>query len=279
MKLCPKCGNEKSKSDFPRDARNEDGLRRYCKSCAYEMTIKWNRSKEGVITRLWHKHNQRSKQRGMPPPDYDREWLRDYIMNHPDFDDIYNGYVASGYDVMMSPSIDRLNDYIGYTKDNIRLVTFAENMDHAWEAGRNREHENTGWAKGACGDHRPVVQFTMSGVYLNEFISVSEACRQTGSKDSKVSHACSGKRKSHNGFQWMYKEDYLIGKRPKDLSSRKNNGAKKRVEKLADDMSVIATYESCVIAGQDNGVTGGAVQAAATKGTRCCGHKWRYVSE
>ena len=77
----------------------------------------------------------------------------------------------------------------------------------------------------------------------------------------------------------MYREDYLIGKRPTDISSRRNNGTKKRVEKLSDDMSVIASYDSCVIAGQENKVTGGAVQAAATKGTRCCGHKWRYASE
>jgi hypothetical protein len=77
----------------------------------------------------------------------------------------------------------------------------------------------------------------------------------------------------------MYKEDYLIGKVVPDISARKCGGIKKRVEKLADDMSVITTYESCVIAGQENGVTGGAVQAAATKGTRCCGHKWRYASE
>ena len=279
MKNCPKCGEDKSENEFPVDRRNDDRLRRYCKACAYEMTINWNRSKSGVITRLWHKHNHRSKQRKMPPPDYDRNWLESFIMNHPDFERIYSGYVESGYDVMMSPSIDRINDDGGYTKENIRLVTFKENMEHAWQAGRNKEHENSGWSKGACGDHRPVIQFTMSGAYLREFISVSEACRETKSHDSKVSHACSGKRKSHNGFQWMYREDYLLGKRPPDLSTRRNNGTKKRVEKLDDDMNVLFSYESCVVAASENGVTGGAIQAAASKGTRCCGYKWRYASE
>lgn len=53
-----------------------------------------------------------------------------------------------------------------------------------------------------------VIQLTLDGDYITEYPSVSEAFRQTNITTSHISACCKGKRKSANGYRWMYKEDY-----------------------------------------------------------------------
>ena len=210
MKNCSKCKTKKPVSEFQKQKSATSGYRSSCKECSYSATIEWNRSPKGIVTRLWHKHNSRSKQRGHTEPEYTREWLADYVLNHKDFDSLYLKYVESGYDKYLIPSVDRLDDNIGYTKDNIRLVSFMENMEHCYSAARKKEHDNKGWDNGALTPHRAVVQLTLSGDYVNAFISVSEAARSVvGASNSKIPMACSGKRKTHAGYRWAYLEDYV----------------------------------------------------------------------
>jgi len=207
-KHCPKCDTEKDQSDFSKDKSRSDGIRQYCKSCAYDMSIAWNRSPKGVAVRLWHKHKARSIDRGHDQPDYDRDWLINYVLNHPDYSKLYKKYVASGFDKYECPSIDRIDDNVGYRKDNIRLVSFRDNMDHCYLAARKAEHFNRGWEMGCMRPHHAVVQLTKGGELVGRYISVNEACRQTGANNSKIPAVCSGKRKSHMGYIWMYEEDY-----------------------------------------------------------------------
>lgn len=204
MKKCTSCLSEKPLSEYQKDASSKSGLRTKCKSCSYKATIEWNRSKNGVACRLWHKHNARSKSRGHDKPNYTREWLYDFVLNNINFESIYQAWVSSGYAKDLAPSIDRINDRIGYTKDNIKLVTFSENMTHAWESAKNADFDNDGWALGPMGSHKAVCQYSLDGVLLATYISVSEACRATESSDSKVSSVCKGGRVTHNGFQWRY---------------------------------------------------------------------------
>lgn len=207
MKTCSKCKELKPFSDYVKDKATNDGHRSSCKTCSYAMTIEWNRSRKGVVCRLWHKHNARSATRGHSKPSYTREWLYDFVLNHPNFESLYAEWVASGYEKMLSPSIDRIDDRIGYTKENIRLVTFGENMEHAWDASRKIELDNKGWQSGLMGGHRAVKQYDLYGNFIAEFISINEACRSTGSSDSKVTAACKGNRITHNKFQWRYSDD------------------------------------------------------------------------
>jgi hypothetical protein len=116
--------------------------------------------------------------------------------------------VESGFDKYKAPSIDRIDDNIGYKKDNIRLVSFQENMDHCYDAARKAEHTNSGWEKGCMRPHHAVVQLTTDGDFIQSFISVNEAARKTGCDNSKIPAVCMGKRITHGGYKWMYLEDY-----------------------------------------------------------------------
>lgn len=254
MKQCSKCKQEKPFSDFPRDSRYEDGLKTSCKSCAYEASRNWNRSRKGVAVRLWHKHVARSASRGHSAPGYTRDWLINYVLSHPDYERLYQEYEASGWDKYKCPSIDRLDDREGYTKSNIRLVSFQENMDHCYEAGRKAEHDNGGWEKGCMRPHHAVVQLTMSGEYVAEYISVNSATREVpGTDNSKIPMCCQGKRKSHAGYQWMYLEDYLgNGKKAKKVEYKSHGQARPVIQK---DLcgNEVARYESASQAARATG--------------------------
>ena len=51
-----------------------------------------------------------------------------------------------------------------------------------------------------------VVQYTLDGVFVEEYPSVSEAKRQLGYSQGNISECCLGKRKTAYGYKWKYKE-------------------------------------------------------------------------
>lgn len=56
-----------------------------------------------------------------------REDYYEWGLNHPDFKRLFAAYEASGYDRMLAPSPDRIDSSKGYTLDNMRWLTHADN--------------------------------------------------------------------------------------------------------------------------------------------------------
>lgn len=52
---------------------------------------------------------------------------------------------------------------------------------------------------------KPVLQFTKTGEFVREWSSTMEVGRN-GFTQQQVSNCCNGKRKSHKGYIWKYKE-------------------------------------------------------------------------
>ena len=80
--------------------------------------------------------------------------------------------------------------------DNLEWTTPSENTQHAVDTGLflpTRE--------------KPVIQYNLNGEKLNEFKSTMEAGRLTNSIPEKIVLCCQLKRKTHNNYQWRYKED------------------------------------------------------------------------
>lgn len=55
---------------------------------------------------------------------------------------------------------------------------------------------------------KPVVRLTLNGVYIDEFVSASEAYRKLSILHPNISSVCRGKVQTAGGFKWMFKEDY-----------------------------------------------------------------------
>lgn len=61
--------------------------------------------------------------------------------------------------------------------------------------------------KGIATRVRKVVQLTLSGEFIREWDSMSNAARALGLDASRISACCMGKRNKHGNFKWRYKDE------------------------------------------------------------------------
>lgn len=62
-----------------------------------------------------------------------------WALDHPDFKQLYAEYLASGRELRLAPSIDRIDSQRGYTLDNMRWLTQSENSRLGATERRARE--------------------------------------------------------------------------------------------------------------------------------------------
>ncbi len=92
------------------------------------------------------------------------------------------------------PFVDHINRIRTDNRlENLRYVDISENQ-------RNREDYN-------LGKRKSVLQFSLSGNLIAEYISVQEAGRQSGCLAQNISKVCKGERKTTGGYRWRYKNE------------------------------------------------------------------------
>ena len=164
------------------------------KSSSYNYRL----SKKGLTNRIYSNQVTSSKTRGFMPPEYTLIELREWVFSNALFDKLYTDYVNSDYCSDLVPSVDRKNDYIHYTLQNIQLMTWKEN-----EAKGNRDRKNGKNNK----QNKAVLQYRKNGELIEEYHSIHEAERRTGVDRRLISGVCLGKHKSSYGFVWKFKKD------------------------------------------------------------------------
>lgn len=158
------------------------------------------RSKKGVITSIYRKQRETSRKRGMPPPSYSKKDFESWVKNHPSFDKLFKNWVSRGFETLVKPSVDRLDCTKGYTLSNIRLVTWEENMKAFHRDMRK------GIKSPLSNSPRAVTQFSLSGVKIRDYISLSEAAEVNNISVTSISDCCRGVRGKSCGFKWEYKD-------------------------------------------------------------------------
>jgi hypothetical protein len=118
------------------------------------------------------------------------------IIVDPDWDTFAGFWKDMGDAYVEGLTIDREDSSKNYCKENCRWVTLSQNS-----------RETT--------KRRPVLQFRVAKkpitqyVFIQEFESAGQAAEVLGLTAAHITVVCRGKRKTHGGFAWRYKEENI----------------------------------------------------------------------
>lgn len=153
------------------------------------------RSKGGKISHIYQAQKARSRENGWESPSYSREELIEWVMKQPLYHELFKEWEDSNYDKNLAPSLDRKNDYLPYSLDNIQLMSWNDNNRKGavfQKLGINQKQ-----SKG-------VIRLDMDGNYIDEFHSIIEAERKTGISNGTISRACRKENNTAGGYKWKY---------------------------------------------------------------------------
>lgn len=202
MKKCFKCDTEKSLDEFYKHKGMADGRLNKCKDCT-RADVKTNSdrvgnsydiTRKGVMRVMYQsqKNSQKVRWHGKVP--YTKSEFVDWCISNG-FDCIYDDWVKSGHEKGLKPSVDRLDDFKGYSLDNIRLVTWGENRAHQASDIRN----GTGTGGKRC---KAVLKMNEEMEVICEYVSFNAAKRDVG---YHMEYAIKNGTKCKQGFYWKYK--------------------------------------------------------------------------
>lgn len=196
-KTCGDCGLEKPLSEFYYiKSRSKHSSR--CKSCQIIRVDEYHKTKRGLALLIYNRQVSHSKARCHPAPSYTKGWFLKWIFGQSIFHSLYAEWVSSGHNSILKPSVDRIDNHVPYTEENIRVVTWDENQLKA----------HADMKEGRVGTRcRSVVQTTLDGKQVGEYISMAEASRETGVQRSNISHTIAGRLPHAGGYKWKHKED------------------------------------------------------------------------
>ena len=87
-------------------------------------------------------------------------------------------------------------------KDENKLNNNVNNLE--WCSAKYNSNYGTAIERRSKKRSKPILQFTLDGVFIKEWDSIAE-CGRNGFQTSAVIMCCKGKRKTHKGFIFKYK--------------------------------------------------------------------------
>jgi hypothetical protein len=191
---CKGCGAVKEVAEYYDYNKVKYGK---CKECVRNGVkrnpAEYDKTEKGVIRVIYKTQKRNRKVRGLPPPDYTKTELRQWLYEN-NFKALYDKWVTSGYTKDCKPSVDRVDTFKGYTLDNIRLVTWYDN--------RTFQKEDILNAKGTSGARCKSIRcYDRNNNFVAEYISLSAAKRAIGY--SPFNSVKSG-NKDKRGYYWQY---------------------------------------------------------------------------
>jgi hypothetical protein len=189
-----KCKIEKDESYFWKLHRTRDGLNTWCKECLNKidteekMMRSFKRKRwDSILNRVVNGRND-----GRNGRSYFENGIKIEISR-----DEFNEWCDENKDIIVRifkngdlPSVDRIDSDLGYTKNNMRVITFVENaLD--------------GLVKARLKKMRKVVGVNKETGDVVEFDNLRDG-NSFGFNHSHIAACARGKRLSHKGYEWCY---------------------------------------------------------------------------
>ena len=175
--------------------------RRVCKECIKERVRNnyirvgktYDNSYKGVIRVLYKtmKRHQKLRPHEEDKLPFTKQEFKIWLEGN-NYKSRYEVWVGSGYDSKLKPSVDRLNDFEGYSFDNMRLVTWEDNRTHQKEDILS----GTGTSGKRCCN---IGKYSKDGKLLKTYISYQEVRREEG---YCVHYPLKNSSLCKNGFIW-----------------------------------------------------------------------------
>ena len=168
---------------------------------AREIEKKYRFSFKGLTNSIYSNQIGSSKKRQHPRPTYTLDELREWIKLQLNFRELFKEWKNSGYKRNSTPSIDRLNDGLGYSFDNIRLVTWLENHS-------KNVTERVKFGKNSPQSRAVIRTDIQNGIEI-EYHSIGAAARALGKSNlagNSIGNCLRGLSKTSYGFNWKYKQ-------------------------------------------------------------------------
>ena len=125
------------------------------------------------------------------------------------------------------------------------------------------------------GNGKPVVQLTLDGEFISEYISANEASNATGARAHVIRRVCQHGSQSAGGYLWVYKDEYDADKEYKYC-----NNSRKEVVQLNLDGNIIAQYGSMLEASKITDIPNSNINMCCRgKAKSAGGFRWMYKKD
>ena len=192
MKKCNNCEKIKPLKNFSRHPTTIDRLQIICKECDKN---RW-KTKEGLVCKIYISQKINSKNRNHSVPKYTKEEFLEWCLNNKVYIKLYNQWKVNKYLKELTPSIDRKDDYKGYSFDNIRVCTWGENHLKAANSRKTGTNNKVNTKVDQISKETKKV--------IKTFSSIRIAARELNLNNANISKCCKGKLKTCGGYIWKY---------------------------------------------------------------------------
>ena len=194
MKACKECKEEKDLSLFyPTQGECKECTKKRVKENSKRVGTGYDFSEKGVIRVIYKTQKRHNILRGHGEMTYTKAELKAWLYENG-FKAVYDEWASYGHKKENKPSIDRIDDFKGYSFDNIRLVTWAHNHEH--------QVSDILLGAGTSGIRcKKLGKYKPCGDLISVYVSYSSAVRDVGYslfRQVKKGISC------RNGFNWKY---------------------------------------------------------------------------
>ena len=108
----------------------------------------------------------------------------------------FNGQIPEGYEINHLDEVKSNNRL-----ENLNLVTHKENINFGTRTEKCSKKQINGKKS------KPVLQFTIEGIFIKEYPSTHQVERETGFAQTSICACCKGKLKTAYNYIWKYAKE------------------------------------------------------------------------